>query len=136
MLVVEGDAGIGKTSLVSKIAHHYEHPNEESELGNDFFTGTRLICVQLGDMLETSQTLNIEHPWEDIFQYLNIAKGDRKEESKRRYVLILDGFDKLCMVESIQEDNKVQYFKNLSRELNVGWICWKVIVTSRPNYIN
>ena len=71
ILFVEGDAGIGKTSLVSKIAHHYEHPNEESELGNDFFTGTRLICVQLRDMLDENQTLNIEHPWEDIFQYLN-----------------------------------------------------------------
>ena len=93
ILFVEGDAGIGKTSLVSKLAYHYEHPSKESELGNDFFSEMRLICVRLRDMLDESQTLNIEHPWEDIFQYLNIAKEERKEESKRKSVLILDGFD-------------------------------------------
>ena len=136
ILFVEGDAGIGKTSLVSKIAYHYEHPNEESELGNDFFLEMRLICVRLRDMLETSQTLNIENPWEDIFQYLNIAKKNQRNESKRRSVLILDGFDELCMVESIQSEKKLDYFINLSRNLQSGRIYWKVIVTSRPNYIN
>ena len=136
ILFVEGDAGIGKTSLVSKIAYHYEHPNEESELGNYFFLEMRLICVRLRDMLETSQTLNIENPWEDIFQYLNIAKKNQRNESKRRSVLILDGFDELCMVESIQSEKKLDYFINLSRNLQSGRIYWKVIVTSRPNYIN
>ena len=136
ILFVEGDAGIGKTSLVSKIAHHYEHPNEESELENDFFAEMRLICVRLRDMLETSQTLNIENPWEDIFQYLNIAKKNQRNESKRRSVLILDGFDELCMVESIQSEKKLDYFINLLRNLQSGRIYWKVIVTSRPNYIN
>ena len=86
ILFVEGDAGIGKTSLVSKIAYHYEHPNEESELGNDFFLEMRLICVRLRDMLETSQTLNIENPWEDIFQYLNIAKKNQRNETGSRNV--------------------------------------------------
>ena len=135
ILFVEGDAGIGKTSLVSKIAYHYEHPNEESELGNDFFVGIRVICIRLRDMLEKSQTLNIENPWEDIFQYLNIAKENQRNELKRWSVLILDGFDELCMVESIQSEKKLDYFINLSRNLQSGRIYWKVIVTSRPNYI-
>lgn len=135
ILFVEGDAGIGKTSLVSKIAHHYEHPNKESELGNDFFIGTRLICVRLRDMLDKNQTLNIENPWEDIFQYLNISKRNRRNESKKRSVLILDGFDELCMVESIQSEKKLDYFINLLRNLQSGRIHWKVIVTSRLNYI-
>ena len=60
VLFIEGDAGIGKTSLVSKLAYHYEHPDEESELGNGFFTGIKLICVRLRDMLDKNQTLSIE----------------------------------------------------------------------------
>ena len=135
LLFMEGDAGIGKTSFVSKIAYHYEH-FEENKLGDNFFQDRQLICVRLRDMLEKNQILNIDNPWEDIFRYLNVNKDEQKAEENQLSLLILDGFDELCMVESIQNEKKTQYFKNLLKNLKFGRIRWKVIVTSRPNYIH
>ena len=50
-------------------------------------------------------------------------------------ILVLEGFDELCMLESIVGQGKGDYFYNLYQELTCMDCNCKIIVTTRPDYL-
>lgn len=138
-MFVEGQAAMGKSSLVSWLAWQYCCQPEKARI---YFNGKRLIVVRLRDLLQRHDFLDVQSPLTDLTAYLyesEISLKKKKEIEKKIYkdtVLVLDGFDELCMVESIYGEGKNTYFYNMYREfLKLNCAC-KIIVTTRPNYLS
>lgn len=124
-LFIEGDAGCGKSSLVSYLNYHYEN---QGETGKEIFDDKRLITVRLRDMpinkiRETGDFV------QGILDYLKAKSIRQVEQVYPQAVLLLDGFDELCMVEGMEERAE-RYIYDLHKFRN-----YKIIITMRPRYI-
>lgn len=132
LLIIEGDAGCGKTSLVQALCWHEQ---EGDDIAKKVLNGHPLLTVRLRDIDKKTiaQEKNLLAP---ILDYLQIPQGissERKGLLLRRFpeaVLVLDGFDELCIIDGITECEKLLF--KLVRERLTGW---SFIVTSRPHYI-
>ncbi|MBQ2517828.1 MAG: pentapeptide repeat-containing protein, partial [Clostridia bacterium] len=134
LLIIEGDAGCGKTSLVQSLCYH---DWEGDELAKRMLGGRPLVTVKLRD-LEKSLISSERGLMPAMFKYLGIECRSRNDEGvkelNRRFpnaVLVLDGFDELCIMDSIKDHDMLLY--KLAREELNGW---KIIVVSRPNFIH
>ena len=133
LLIIEGDAGCGKTSLVQSLCYH---DREGDELAKKTLGGRPLVTVRLRDI--NKGLISAERGlMPSIAAYLGVEvsrETERITELNKRFphaVLILDGFDELCIIEGISYYDRL--LSKLSRERLNGW---KFIVVSRPNYIN
>lgn len=129
-LILEGDAGVGKTSFVSYIAHMYLKETKEWAY---YFGARELISIRLRDLIPDSGSFSKKSICNDVLKYLNVemkSKNRFKDEHKDA-VVILDGFDELCMLEDIKEHHGY-YIKELCRLFGK---C-KVIITTRPCYLS
>lgn len=138
-MFIEGQAAMGKSSLVSWLAWQYCCSPEKIK---KYLDGKRLIVIRLRDLLQRHEVLNVENPLADLTEYLyeqEISLKKQKEIEKKLYkdtVLVLDGFDELCMVESIYGNGKNIYFYNMYREFRKLNCACKIIVTTRPSYLD
>jgi len=122
-MFIEGSAGLGKSSLVSHLAHLHENEDERNILG-----GRKLVCVRLRDIIAD---FNKDSMNSSILKYINIKNARQFQEMHNGSIVILDGFDELCMIEGIS--NKVSgYIHDLYDLLSD---C-KVILTTRPQYLD
>ena len=72
MLFIEGDAGVGKTSLVSHLSYLYiERPEEWRRL----FDSKTLLCVRLRDIIPMGMKFSSDTIVRDILNYLKIEIG-------------------------------------------------------------
>lgn len=141
MLIIEGDAGSGKSTFAAKLC--FEERKHSRQIINPdldgnipsppapgLLAGRPLLTVRLRDL---DDTRNLEQRLgKSILSHLNIQ--DKKELAKRfpRAVFLLDGFDELCVMLKEQ----VRDCENMLVQL-CGWLpgdC-KLILTSRPKYI-
>lgn len=51
ILFIEGDAGVGTTSLVSYLAYHYM---EQTDEWKKYFQNKNLLCIRLRDIIPVS----------------------------------------------------------------------------------
>ena len=125
IMVIEGDAAIGKTSLVSWMCYHAQAEDEEARA---LFQGSHVVCVRLRE-LEFKEN---EESADPILRYLNIS--DAREFAKRypNAILILDGADELGMVSSLKAARIGQFILNSCNSLAIR----KLIVTSRPQILD
>ena len=125
IMVIEGDAAIGKTSLVSWMCYHAQAEDEEAR---QLFRDSPVICIRLRE-LEFEEN---EESADPILRYLNIP--DAREFAKRypNAILILDGADELGMVSSLNASRIGQFILNSCNSLDVR----KLIVTSRPQILD
>ena len=127
-IIIEGDAGCGKTTFVSWLNYHYlKNDNVSLQiLGN-----RPLITVRLRDLdrkvLRRNSSLS-----EAILDYMHLDSLNTLEALFPRAVMILDGFDELCMIEGL-ERNHEELLYDLSHRRIRGFT---YVVTTRPNYIN
>lgn len=141
---MEGQPALGKSSLVSWLSWNTLH---QTATAQELLDERKLLVIRMRDLLsETDGYFNVQAPMYTILKYLYRNKLD-PDVLKTKYehdapglfensALILDGFDELCMVEDIQRDAGTILFKNMYHELQ-KWHCnCKVLITSRPNYIN
>lgn len=146
ILFIEGKAAMGKSSFISWLCWNYTQRNPKSLLIQSI-AGRHLLSIKLRDIPRSSNgILNIQSPFRQLFAYL--LKKDEKELFKinkweeiaknifKNSLLVLEGFDELCMLENIIGDGKIFYFQNLCNELNNLDCNCKIIVTSRPEYLN
>lgn len=137
IMFIEGQAAMGKSSLVSYLAWNY---CEKTDLAKDIFGRKKLITIRLRDLLQYHTTLNILVPLSDIYKYIFCGSNFSQEECIKllsNCVLVLDGFDELCMVENINDSqSRSFYFSNLNRQLNAFNGECKVIITTRPTYLH
>lgn len=147
ILFVEGQAAMGKSSLISWLSWQYMHKTENI---NNLLLGRRLICVKLRDLQRSNgEVLNRQQPFSQIMAYL-LFHGDescidripeKTSEFKELFnhsLLILDGFDELCLIEKLYGDKRGKsiYFTNMVHQLERSGCDCKVIVTTRPTYLD
>lgn len=126
-LFVEGDAGAGKTSLVSHLSYLYiEKPEEWKRL----FGSKVLLCIRLRDIIPIGMKFSSDTIVQDILNYLKLKSMDEFRKLYKDALIIMDGFDELCMVEGINENS--QYYIYQIYEAFKGY---KVLVTTRPQYL-
>lgn len=128
ILFIEGYAGIGKTTFISKIAYEYSNRNIFSEMN--------LYIIRLRDLVPNGQKVNLSNPWSNFFEYLNIASSFEEFMDKmNKSVLILEGFDELSMIDNIQNENKSKYLNKIYSILAQYKCNCHLVITSRPNYL-
>ena len=128
VLFVEGDAGVGKSSFVSYLAHSYA---EETSVRQDIFGSRKLICVRLRELMPESMKFSRDSINQTILQYLGIESPEKLKEQYTGSVFVLDGFDELCMIEGIGL-NKDSYIYDLHKLFDD---C-RLIITTRPKYLD
>lgn len=130
LLFIEGDAAIGKTSLVSWLCYHYNQVAGEVEdsVGEAIFLNRKVVCIRLRE-LEFNQGGSAK---DMVLRYLDI---DNQKTFKQRYagaILILDGADELSMVSGSQTLLVESFLQDLQRAFQDH----KFIITTRPKFLD
>lgn len=126
LLLIEGNAGSGKSSLVGWINYNAANNNDEAI---DVLGSKPLITVRLRDL--DRRIISENHSIvEALVKHFQVESLDALEEIIPEAVLILDGFDELCMIDNITDHEMLIW--DLSRRILPKY---KVIITVRPNYI-
>lgn len=127
-LFVEGDAGSGKTTLIAWMNYHYSLGDETA---THMFNNRPLLTIRLRDLnkedLEKNRSLSYA-----ICKYMNIPSLDDLERLFPNAIMLLDGFDELCMIEGVAYDHEKMLY-DLHRKNLRGF---KFIVTTRPKFIS
>lgn len=125
-LFIEGNAGCGKSSLVGWVNYHASRRDDIAKciLGN-----RPLVTIRLRDLDKNiiSSTGNLMMA---LLMYMNIENVDALEKAFPRAVMVLDGFDELCMIEGISNYERLIYDFHY-RDLKD----FKFIITVRPKYL-
>ena len=126
-LFIEGNAGCGKSTLVSWMNYN-ENKSDDDESKVNIFNKRPVITIRLRSL--DKKVISENGLMSAILKYMNLA--DKKDLHKRfpNAVMILDGFDELCMIEGISDYNSLIYnfYSNRIRT-------YHYIITSRPQYI-
>lgn len=143
ILFIEGQAAMGKSSFISWLCWNYKHQtiNALRLLDN-----RKIITIKFRDLPKSRNgLLNLQEPFLQMISYLtgieeSVLEKDYNwiEAFRNNFensLLVLEGFDELCMVENIIEKGKNIYFQNLYNNwIRIGCDC-KIIVTTRPSYL-
>lgn len=126
-LFIEGDAGCGKTSLISWMNFHYWL---EDETAAHLFNERPLITVRLRDLnkKDISEKSSLSTA---ILKYMHIESLDELERRFPKAIMILDGFDELCMIEGLGTKHDHLLY-DLRRKKLDGF---QFIITTRPKFI-
>lgn len=151
ILFLEGQAAMGKSSLTAWLCWQDKHANADKDAAiaplKEVLQKRRLIVVRLRELPETGQTiLNVEKPLLQLCDYLLHGRKSMQELQRnwkkiaaklfRDTFLILEGFDELCMMEGVVGEGKQRYFYSLRQELLQLDCNCKVMVTTRPEYLD
>lgn len=120
ILLIEGDAGMGKSSLCSRL----------NVYAGDVFGKRPVVTVRLRDL---DITICRENGLaKAICEYFNAENFKKLVEHYPRMVLLLDGFDELCLINNTTNPERLLVdFEEVVENSKI-----KVIITSRPNYIS
>lgn len=127
LLIIEGDAGNGKTTLAKALCWNHQ---KDTATAQAVLQGRPLVTVRLRD-LKKPLISREEGMLPAILDYLHIEDAAAFNRRFPGAVLILDGYDELCIIEGISDTDRLLYRLSLS-----DFPDCKVIVTSRPNYIH
>ncbi|XP_071810417.1 NLR family CARD domain-containing protein 4-like [Asterias amurensis] len=123
-IVVSGSAGMGKTTLIDKIAYDWAMGN--SETLNKF---KLVFALKMGSLLQSS---NLEDAiFEKLISKDSVDKSALKEfidKNQDKVLILLDGFDE-CKITTTDTSSFGSILKVLNRKLVPE--CW-VVITSRP----
>lgn len=127
-LFVEGDAGSGKTTLIAWMNYH---DSLDDETAFYMFDNRPLLTIRLRDLnkedLEKKRSLSSA-----ICKYMNVPSLDTLEQLFPNAVMLLDGFDELCMIEGMTYDREEMLYELYQKDLKG----FKFIVTTRPKFIS
>ena len=124
-LFIEGDAGCGKSTLVSWMNYHLQ---DNDDTAKNIFGDRQVITIRLRSL--DKEVISENGLMSAILRYINL---DKKEDLYNRFpnaVMVLDGFDELCMIEGISDHNSLIYNFHNDRIRTYHYI-----ITSRPQYI-
>lgn len=125
-LFIEGDAGSGKSTLVSWMNYHADC---HDDVAKELLGGLPLVTIRLRD-LDRQLIGNTNSLMEAILSYMRLCTIDNLEEEFPKAVIVLDGFDELCMIDRIKNYEELLY--DLNRRRLPGH---KYIITTRPKYV-
>lgn len=131
-LLIEGDAGAGKTTLSAWLNYQYAMKEKGNAEACALFAGRSLVTVRLRDL--AGRTVNSgEQLHALVLQYMKVKDTDVLKRKYPNLVLLLDGFDELCMMKMVAQDQR-GFFRELYEMVEKQR--WKLIVTSRPSYFD
>lgn len=128
IIIIEGDAGCGKTSLVAWMNYHY---SINDDIAHMLFMGRPLITIRLRDLDREDIIANYDLLYA-IRKYMNAESLDDIEKRFPEAVVILDGFDELCMIDGVVIESEKLLYNILRKGLNG----YSFIITTRPKYID
>lgn len=127
-LFIEGDAGSGKTTLAAWMNYHY---SQNDEIAEQLFCNRPLLTIRLRDLdkkcIAEKRSLSSA-----ILKYMNISSLDDLERKYPEAVMLLDGFDELCMIEGIDIKHEMLLY-DLN---NKGLKGFQFIITTRPKFVS
>lgn len=127
-LFIEGDAGSGKSTLVAWMNYHYSMVDEVAE---QLFGERPLLTIRLRD-LDKNEISRNKSLSSAIRKYMNLSTLDDLEKFFPNAVMILDGFDELCMIEGMDIEYENLLYDLYHKELEG----FQFIVTTRPKFIS
>lgn len=125
LLLIEGNAGSGKSSLVSWMSYHYDSQDKTSER---MFHEKHLVIIRLRELDRT--LINGKSLIPALLAYMNLKSIDKFAETFPHAVIVLDGFDELCMIENVT--NLTQLIEDCIKRIPQDS---KIIITTRPEYV-
>ncbi len=128
ILFIEGDAGVGKTSLVSYLSYLYIEKKEEWQR---LFSDKTLLCIRLRDIIPEEMRFSSDTIVNDILKYLRLGSVDEFKRHYKNPLIVFDGFDELCMVEGINANSEYYIYQIFD-----AFRDYKMIVTTRPQYLD
>ena len=126
LLFIDGDAAIGKTSLMSWLCYHYQN---EDATGRSVFLNRRMVIIRLRDI--TIKGIDSLENCKCIFDYLNIEP----KEFESRYsssIIVLEGADELSSF-GFDDGITIEQFISAAEKVFSNH---KLVITSRPHFIN
>ena len=127
-MFIEGDAGSGKTTLVAWMNYHF---SLNDIIAKQLFGDRPLVTIRLRDLDKKEIGTNASLA-SAIRKYMHLTSLDELEQQFPKAVMILDGFDELCMIE-----NTGFRHEDLLYDLNKkGLHGFQFIVTTRPKFIS
>ena len=100
MLFIDGDAAIGKTSLISWLCYHYRNISKEGatdSIGKAIFLDSKLVCVRLRELDFTNKMNTTIEP---ILSYLGVKSLSDFHRDYPCAVIILDEIDEISMIDN------------------------------------
>lgn len=127
-MIIDGDAGSGKTSLMAWMNYHHSlHDSVAVKLFGD----RPIITIRLRDI--DKKDLSDSHDLaKAIIGYMGIKSLAELEALYPDAIMILDGFDELCMIEEFSRNHNYMLI-DLWRKISDGF---HFIVTTRPKFID
>lgn len=125
-LFIEGDAGSGKSTLVSWMNYHYFL---KDDVAKRLFGERPVVTVRLRDL--DRDKINNNRMINAILSYLNISMLDDLVDNYPSAIMILDGFDELCMIEGL-----VDYEYLIADIFRKNLPGFQFVITTRPKYLD
>ena len=121
ILFLDGDAAIGKTSMISWLCYHYL---KMDDIGKAIFLNEELICVRLRELSITN-----DFNEQSVLSYLGFDDKETFNSNHETALIVLEGADELGIINNFSVE---QFILKIRHTFNTQ----KIIVTSRPKYIN
>lgn len=113
ILFIEGDAAIGKTSLVSYLCYHYL---EKDDISKAVFLNSDLVCVRLRELDFSDRNKSIQ---EILLEYLGFETMEKFKTLFADCILILDGADEMSMIEGIHSTGMEDLIVSIRKYLRI-----------------
>lgn len=124
VIIIEGDAGVGKSSLISHVC--YQNEKLLQECGNGIWNDGVVYCVRLRNLATNKYFMEV--PVREILKELGLPAD---MEFGSRDIILLDGFDELCMMDGI-----TRIAEQLLSEIIRGLSGAHIVITTRPKFID
>lgn len=92
-MFIEGDAAIGKSSLVSWLCFHYR---KYDDIGKSLFLNVHLICIRLKNF----SVLEGETVEKSVCRYLSLTSIEEINSRYENALIVLEGADELALNDS------------------------------------
>ena len=132
ILYIDGDAAIGKTSLISWLCYHYSHEKEEDyylSLHKALFLGKQLVCIRLRELDFQKNNYSVE---ETVLSYLQIDDLKAFQKIYDDALIVLDGIDEISMVDNLSSSFIQKFVIDFRKAFKYN----KLIITGRPYFLD
>ena len=127
-LFIEVDGGSGKTTLAAWMNYHY---SQNDEIAEQLFGNRPLLTIRLRD-LDKKYIAEKRSLSSAIRKYMNVSSLDELELMFPKAIMLLDGFDELCMIEGLDIKHETLLYDLYQKKLEG----FQFIITTRPKFVS